>query len=218
MRPGRFRVDEIGCHRRYPAPVVDAGIDEPRQHAGAQVGRRLNVHLRPQHQSRRGGRPEQVLQGGLGRAGHPGLRLGPEVLDDDFLDVAVLVVQVAHGEQGVDPFLAGFADPDQNARSEGHARFAGQPQRLEPAFGHLVRATVVRLTLLVEPHGNALEHDAHGRPHRPQMLEVFSGHQPRVEVRQEARLEQHPLRRLPQVGEGRLVAQFGQTVAGRLVP
>ena len=217
VRPGRLRVDEVGSHGRYAAPVVDAGIDEPRQHAGAQVGRRLDVHLRAQHQPRRGDRPEQVLQGGLGRAGHPGLRLGPEVLDDDFLDVAVLVVQVAHGKQGVDPFLAGLADPDQDARSEGHARFAREPQGLEPSLRHLVRATVVRLTLLVEPHGNALEHDAHGRSHRPQMLKVFSGHQPRVEVRQEARLEQDPLRRLPQVGKGGLVAQLGQAVTGGLV-
>ena len=38
VRPGRFGIDVIDSHRRYAAPVVDAGLDQPPQPPGAQIG------------------------------------------------------------------------------------------------------------------------------------------------------------------------------------
>ena len=54
VRPGRLRVDEVRGDRRHAAPVVDAGGDELRQDARAQIRRRLDVHLGSEHEARRG--------------------------------------------------------------------------------------------------------------------------------------------------------------------
>ena len=52
---------------------------------------------------------------GLGRGGHAGVGLGAEILDDDFLDVAVALVQVAQRQQRLDALAPGLADADQDA-------------------------------------------------------------------------------------------------------
>ncbi len=52
---------------------------------------------------------------GFGRVRHPGARLGPEVLDDDFLDMPVAVVQIAQRQQRLDALAPGLADADQDA-------------------------------------------------------------------------------------------------------
>ena len=57
LRPRRFRVHVVRRQRRHAAPVVDAGRDDAGQHARAQVRRRLNAHLRAEHQARHGDGP-----------------------------------------------------------------------------------------------------------------------------------------------------------------
>ena len=57
MRPRRFRVHEIRRQGRDAAPVVDAGGDDLRQHAWAQVRRRLDAHLRTEQNPRHRNRP-----------------------------------------------------------------------------------------------------------------------------------------------------------------
>ena len=71
LRPGSFRVDVIDRHRRDPAPVVDARVQQSRELLEAQVRRRLDVPRRPEHDPRRGGRPEHVGQRRLRRLRHP---------------------------------------------------------------------------------------------------------------------------------------------------
>ena len=66
VRPGRLGVDVVGRHRRDAAPVVDAGADQLRQALGLQVGRRLDVHGRPEDQARHGDGPDLLLERGLG--------------------------------------------------------------------------------------------------------------------------------------------------------
>ena len=56
-----------------------------------------------------------VVEIGFGRIGHAGPGLGPEVLDDDFLDMAVAVVQIAQRQQRLDALAPGLADADQDA-------------------------------------------------------------------------------------------------------
>ena len=46
-RPRRLGVHVIGRHRRHAAPVVDAGADQLLIDARRQVGRRLDMHVRP---------------------------------------------------------------------------------------------------------------------------------------------------------------------------
>ena len=57
-----------------------------------------------------------IVQRRLRRIGHARAGLGAEVLDDDFLDVAVALVHVADREQGLDALGARLADADQDAR------------------------------------------------------------------------------------------------------
>ena len=97
MWPGRFGIDEIRRHRRHTAPIIDAGVDQRRQAARAEIGRRLNVHLGTKDQACGGDGPTEFIEIGLGRIGHAGARLGAEILDDDFLDMAMPVMDVAQG-------------------------------------------------------------------------------------------------------------------------
>ena len=63
--------------------------DELREAVGLQVGRRLDVHGRAEHEARDGNRPDVILERRLAAPRHARAGLGAEVLDDDFLDVAV---------------------------------------------------------------------------------------------------------------------------------
>ena len=47
-----------------------------------------------------------------------GVRLGPEVLNNDFLDMTVGGVQIGNRFQRVDPLVACLADADQDAGRE----------------------------------------------------------------------------------------------------
>ena len=119
MRPGRLGIDVVLRHRGDTAPVVDPRRHQPGQRAGAEVGRRLDVRRRPEEDACDRDGPEQRVQAWLGRRGHARPRLGPEVLDDDLLDVPMGVVGVAQRQQGLDPLLAGLADADEDAGGEG---------------------------------------------------------------------------------------------------
>ena len=115
MRPRRLRVHIIGRDRRDATPVVDSSADERGEFAGAQVGWRLDVHLRLEKETRYSDRPEMIVERRRLDARHPRARLRPKVLDDDFLDMAVGVVEIAQREQRLDPLSAGLADADQDA-------------------------------------------------------------------------------------------------------
>ena len=123
MRPRCLRVHVVGRDRRHAPPVVDARPDQAAEGVRAQVRRGLDRHVGTEDQPRAGDGPLEVLQRRVGRLRHPRVRLGPEVLDDDLLDVAAPVVEVAQREERVDAFLARLADPDQDPRRVGN----GQP-------------------------------------------------------------------------------------------
>ena len=67
LRPRRFGIDVVGRHRRHAAPVVDAGRDQLGQRAAAQIGRRLDVHRRPEQHARDRDRPQMIGGGRLRR-------------------------------------------------------------------------------------------------------------------------------------------------------
>jgi hypothetical protein len=60
---------------------------------GLRLGGAWMLIVRAEHDARDGDGPQQLVEVRLGRAGHARVRLGAEVLDDDFLDVAVALVQ-----------------------------------------------------------------------------------------------------------------------------
>ena len=217
MRPGRLRIDVVRRHRRHAAPVVDAGPDQLRQPLGAQVGRRLDVHGRPEDQARHGDGPDLVLQRRLGRAAHARAGLGAEVLDDDLLDVAVPLMHVADRQQRLDALGPRLADADQNAGREGHPRAARRLQGGEAHGRHLVGRAEVRAPALRQPVGRRLQHDALRHRHFAQAPEPGLVHHAGIEVRQQPGLLQHQRRRALQIVQRRLRAQRGQSLARRRV-
>ena len=113
-RPRRFRIDVVRGDGRDPAPIIDARRDQPRIDARRKVGRRLDIHRRTQDEARRGEAPKQVVEIGLRGAGEFGAGLGAEVLDDDFLNVPELPMQIADREER----LEAFAPASRRCRSE----------------------------------------------------------------------------------------------------
>ena len=101
-----------------------------------------------------------LVQRRLGRIGHARAGLGAEVLDDDFLDVAVALVDVADGQQRLDALGARLADADQEPVVNG--------TRARPAASSVARRTAGVLS--GEPKcgpprsrqrvGRRLQHDA----------------------------------------------------------
>ena len=109
--------------RRNAAPIVDAGVDQFTAIITAQIRRCLNVHLRPEQQTRHRDGPQQFLTRRIGHRRHAGAGFGAKVLDNDFLYMAILRVHFAYGQQGLNPFGARLTDADQQPRGKRHAQF-----------------------------------------------------------------------------------------------
>ena len=115
-RPRRLGVDVVGGHRRHPAPIVDPGGDHRLERVGHQIGRRLDVHRRPEDQPGDGDRPQMIGSVGLGRRRHPGIGFSLKVLDDNFLYMSMIFMQVTQGQQRLDTLAPGLADADEECR------------------------------------------------------------------------------------------------------
>ena len=212
--PGGFRVDEVRRQGGHAAPVVDSRGDDLAEHPGTQVGRRLDAHFTTEEDAGDGDGPQQFVEVGLRCALHLRAGLGPEVLHDDLLDVPVVLVNTTNREQRFDALAAGFADADEDARGERNLRLAGVGQGLEAHRRDLVRRTVVGHALLGQPVRCRLQHDAHGRRHRPQRGDLLRRHVAGVQVGQQARLVEHRLGGVVQVLQRGRVAVSGQPLAG----
>ncbi len=89
----------IRCYRRNAAPVVDSSGDQLWQNARAQIWGRLDIHLRAEDQTRYGERPNQLFQIRLRCLRHFCVWLGSEILNNDFLNVTILLMQSTDREQ-----------------------------------------------------------------------------------------------------------------------
>ena len=162
-----------------------------------------------------GDRGGQVVEFRVRRVAHLGVRLGPEVLHDHFLDAAVLPGDLADGEDRFGALLARLADADEDAGGERHVAAAGVLQDAQACGGVLVRAAEVRRALLGEQAGGGrLQHHAHGRGDRLEPLEVRPGQHARVQVREQAGLLEHADGHGPDVGQRVVVAVRVQPVPG----
>ena len=217
--PRPFGVHVVGRDGRDPAPVVDPRIEEPGPLGGiGEVRRRLHADVRAEHDPRRGDRREERLVVGLGSRVHRGAGLRPEVLDDDLLDVVVPPVDLADREQGRRPLARVLADADEDPRRERDGEAAGVFDRAQAHRRDLVRRPVVGAAGLGEPVRGGLEHQAHRRAHLLQARELLVGHDPRVEVRQQARRLDHVDRRRADVVERAREPALVEPRARRRVP
>ena len=115
-------------------------------------------------------------------------RLGAEILDDDFLDMAVAPVEIGGSEERLEALLARLADADEDAGGEGDLPLARQPHRLEPELGDLVGRAVMNLAGRQEPLGRALQHQPHRGRDRAQQDYIGLRHHAGVDMRQKAGL------------------------------
>ena len=137
------------------------------------------------------------VAGGVVR--HARARLGPEVLDDHFLEVPVRLVQRSQREQRLDTFEPGLANPDQDARGERDSQFAGHANCREPHGRVLVWRSVVRAARLAQPCGRALEHDSLRDGDATQCRQLAGVHASGVRVRQKPGLLEDETGRFGQV-------------------
>ena len=217
MRPGSLRINKVRCHWRYAAPVIDTCINNLLKYARAQIRRRLDVHVWSKNDPGESQGPEQFIQVGFRRIGHQRLWLGPEVLDNDFLDMAIGCVGSPQGQHGFESLAAGLADTDQDAGCERHLRLTCALQCFKASSRHLVGGAIMRHAFLRQPVGSTLEHDTHRNGDLPQFFKLVGFHQPRIQVRKQARFIKHQLSHVSQVRQRGLLTQFLQTVARRLV-
>ena len=162
-------------------------------------------------------RPQQVVEIGFLGIGELGVGLGPEVLDDDFLDMTMGGVQIPDRLQRVDPLVACLADADQDAGCERNLQFAGQTQGFQPDCGMFVGRTVVNAALPAEPLAGGLQHDALAGRHLAQAGDLLARHHAGIGVRQQSGLAQHQRAHRGEIGDRRFVAERLQCVARGLV-
>src|SRR5258708_6506737 len=93
LRPGRLGIDEIFGDGRDAAPVIDASVEQSWKIVIAEIGRGLHVHLRAEDQPSDGDRAQHVFERRFGVRGHGDFRLSAEILDDNFLDVTISLVE-----------------------------------------------------------------------------------------------------------------------------
>ncbi len=217
LGPRRLGVHMVRRDRRYAAPVVGAGREQRRERARAQVGRRLDRHAGAEDEPRDGDRPLQLLERGLRMLRHARARLGAEVLDDEFLDVAVPQMHGAQREQRFDALRAGLADADEETRGHRDGEAPRRLERGEPRGGLLVGRAMVRSALLRQTLRAALEHQAHRHRDRPQHRELGLVHDARVEVRQQPRLLEDAPRAVREVLERGRETERGELLAGGAV-
>ncbi len=169
--PRSLGIHVIDGDGRDPAPVVDARVEE-RGEVVAQVGRRLDVHVGAEHDTRRRDGPHELVAIARRVVVHGGAGLGQEVLNDHLLHVPVTGVALANGEQGVDALGARLADPDEDPGGEGHACETRRFERRETAGRRLVGRAVVWAARLAQSFGQRLDHHSLRRAHGPEALEL----------------------------------------------
>jgi hypothetical protein len=199
-RPRPFGVHVVGRHRGDAAPVVDAGVEQQAE-VVAEVGRRLDVDLRRQHEPGHGHRPEVLVGRARRRRVHGGAGLRQEVLDDDLLHVAVAPPRGGNGLEGGEPVGPVLADAHQHARRERDGQLAGGLEGGQPPGRRLVRGPAVGVEL-----GQGLDHHPLADGHGPEAGQLVAREGPGVGVGQEPGLVEHEPAHGGQVPDRVLVA------------
>ena len=126
-------------------------------------------------------------------------------------------VKIGNRLQRVDPLVACFADPDQDASRERNLQFAGQTQGLQPDCRMFVGRTVVDATTVAEPLAGRLQHDALAGRHLAQACDLLARHHAGIGMRQQSSLAQDKRAHRGQIGDRGFVTERLQCVARGLV-
>src|SRR5260370_42430838 len=95
--------------------------------------------------------------------GHWDFGFGAEILNDDFLDVAVFFVERSNRKERVDAFVHGLADADEYAGREGHGELPCFLDGAEAKGRYLIGSFGVRQTIAHQTRAEVFEHQAGAR-------------------------------------------------------
>ncbi len=218
LGPWGFRIDMVRRQRRHAAPVVDPGVQQHRKIGVRQIRRCLDVHVLSEDRARRRNRPQQIVHAGLNAALQRRSRFGAEVLDDDFLNVTVGVMEIAQGEQRIQALLARLADPDQDAAGERDCELSGHTDHVQTHGGNLVRRAVMHLARSAQPVRRRFQHEALRRRNRTQCEQIVPPHDSGVDMRQKTGFLQNDAAHLDQIGYRRGVTHFRKLAPRRPMP
>src|SRR5207247_7280720 len=96
----------------------------------------------------------------FGTALHPRARFCTEVLNDDFLDVSVLFVQLPDRDQTIDALLERLTDSDKNPGGKSDRKLTGLANHPQPYGGQLIGCGKVRHTPFGKPGADVFQHQA----------------------------------------------------------
>ena len=94
MWPGCFRVNKVWRYRRNTTPIINASINDLLKDARTKVRWCLDIHPCPKNDSCQRNSPEQLIHVWLWRIYHQCFGLGPKILNNDFLDMAMGLVRI----------------------------------------------------------------------------------------------------------------------------
>ena len=137
----------------------------------------------------------------------------PEVLDDDFLNVAVAIVEIANREERVDALVARLADADQQTRRHGHTGFAREPERFEPHRGSFVGRSEMRSAALAQTLRRAFEHQPLRNRHFAKLGNIRSIENAGIDVREQSGLFEDRARSFCKIGERRGMTELAKLLA-----
>ena len=206
--PRPLGVHVVGRERGDAAPVVDAGGEQhPALIEVDEVGGRLQSDLGAEHDPRDGQGGGVLVQREVVDVAHGRVGLGPEVLDDHLLHVAVLPGHASQREDRLGPLGERLADADEEAGGEGDREAPCVLEHPQAYVGVLVRRAEVRQAPGLEQTARSgLEHHAHRRGDRLEPVQLLPRHHAGVQVRQQPGLLQHSDGHRAHVGERGVVA------------
>ena len=206
----------IGRHRRYAAPVVDAGGDQSPISPGLRLGGAWMFIAGPNTIRAIATVHSMSSASGSGASRHAGVVLGAEILDDDFLDMAVSAVQRVDRQQRLDALRAGFADADQDAGGERHLELPAASIAASRAAGVLSGEPWCGPPR-AQPRRHVLQHHALRHRHLAERGDVGLAHHAGIDVGQEPGFAEHQRAHRGEIIDRGPVAEPGQRPPRRLV-
>ena len=128
-------------------------------------------------------RIDKVVHRTRGRITHGRPVLGDEVLNDDFLHVAVTSMARRDRFESLDPVLAGLPEADQDPCGERDGQLPGPLQRRQAALWVLIGGSSMCGEVRIE----GFDHHSLARRHRTQPREVIFGECARIRVWEQTR-------------------------------